>query len=401
MQITRQFPLWLAAATPAVTAFAPRGLAAMLAAFTLMLVISVAICAFRDGVDWKTRLQPIKYKSLTLCTLALALLAVSATWSDSPRAYEMLRDVAYISISAFLVYHLSRGWTIRETLELHRVLAAWFFGFLILFTANVLADFPLQKLFNDIPPDADSLLVTNVPKRSSAVFVLLMWPVAFGFFLRGHKREAYATLLLTSVLSLLYNSTTAMIGSFAGLAVLLLGQWRVRLAQSIGLAALPLGFVLMIVLSLSIPNLPKDFSEHVKDTGDYRLMIWNFVGRHTLDHLPFGIGIDGSRVLSSDGETVPYNKGDILPDHPHNVYLQIWLELGIPGVIIAMLLTGLLWRRIYYAPRRIQPFIWGYVVTASITLAIAYGTWQAWWLAAHGLTAIYMAAIARTYSEEA
>lgn len=404
MKTTEKFLLLLAALTPAFIAFAPRGMAALLVLFTL-----VAVAATVLG---KIKLPPLPRRPLLACGAALALVAASTAWSESPRAFEMLRDVSYVTICTFVLFHLSYSWTTTHIQELHRVMLACFIGFLALFSINLLADFPLQYLTGNIPDDGRSIFESNIPKRSAALFVIFMWPLALGLWLTGKKHAAALLLLITSALSLLFNSSTAMLGAFAGLLVLAIGQWRVRAAQSIGLAALPLGFVLMMALAMSVPNLPPHLTEHVKDTGDYRLQIWNFVARHTFEHMPFGIGIDGSRVLPSNGENVEFvapdaiaqttvYTADILPDHPHNVYLQIWLELGIPGVLLAILLTAMLWRRIYVAPRALQPFLWGYVVTASITLAIAYGAWQAWWLAGHGLCAIMLAAISRTYKEEA
>ena len=47
------------------------------------------------------------------------------------------------------------------------------------------------------------------------------------------------------------------------------------------------------------------------------------------------------------------------------------------------------------SPPGLQPYLWGYVGASFITLGVAYGTWQAWWLAGHAGTALILTLIMR------
>lgn len=405
-----RFLLYLAVLTPLFIAFAPRGMAVLLVLAAVAFGALACSSTLRQARAEPNHTRP-RFKALLAPLAALLLLTLSAFYSDSPRAFEMLRDVVYVSLATGALYYASFYWPATISPRFTTVFAVAFLLFLLLFTVNLLADFPFQRLTGNVPDDGRSIFESNVPKRSAALFAIFMWPVALALWLQHKRRAAWGLLALATLLSFLFNSSTAMLASVAGLAVLGCSLLRVRIGQSLGLVLMPLGFVLMLVLALSVPNLPAPLSNAIKDSGDYRLQIWNFVGRNTLDHLPFGIGLDGSRVLPSNGEYADFvppdgtpiaadRRADILPDHPHNFYLQIWLELGVLGVLLAMLLSWQLWRRLCALPARVQPLVWGYVITAVITLAIAYGAWQAWWLAGHGLCAVMVAALARTYQEE-
>jgi O-antigen ligase len=70
-----------------------------------------------------------------------------------------------------------------------------------------------------------------------------------------------------------------------------------------------------------------------------------------------------------------------MPLHPHNAGLQILLELGVPGVVLALVLLWILAARLERL--RGPPRVCGQALFVA-TLAIAstaYGIWQNQWLA--------------------
>jgi O-antigen ligase len=159
---------------------------------------------------------------------------------------------------------------------------------------------------------------------------------------------------------------------------------------------------MILTLSIGLYGLTaqKQFHTDIAASGDYRLYIWDFAAHQTLKHLPFGIGIDGSRSLQQGDATAPFLDGDLLPIHPHNVPLQIWLELGFPGVLLATFLLFLGWYFITTRAAAVQPFLYGYATSAIVTLSIAYGMWQAWWLAGHALALFLLSLSLRTYDDK-
>jgi len=105
-----------------------------------------------------------------------------------------------------------------------------------------------------------------------------------------------------------------------------------------------------------------------------------------IDEKPIlGWGLDSSRAIPG-GRDLSDAYGERLSLHPHNAALQLRLELGLPGLLLALAL--LLW--IVWVPGRDPkrgPMVLG-VTTAATTIALmSYGIWQSWWIAALCLAA--------------
>ncbi|WP_370336829.1 O-antigen ligase family protein [Parvularcula marina] len=124
----------------------------------------------------------------------------------------------------------------------------------------------------------------------------------------------------------------------AGL-VCLIPKWGLKLV----LAAAILPFLLMPILVAALPPIEElSQLEAGPQTWRMRLIIWKAIWGGMSDgwaHFLFGHGIEGARIY---GETLgQMSLGgqqfaiDLVPTHPHNVYLQIWFDLGFVGAVFA------------------------------------------------------------------
>jgi hypothetical protein len=115
-------------------------------------------------------------------------------------------------------------------------------------------------------------------------------------------------------------------------------------------------------------------------SGQHRIVIWNTVARHALETPVLGIGAgmtsaSGLRVLTADAG-FPENLA-----HAHNVFLQIWLELGALG---ALLLCGFGLAVIAAAarlPGLTSAFAFALISSATIVAAMSYDLWSPWFVA--------------------
>ena len=125
----------------------------------------------------------------------------------------------------------------------------------------------------------------------------------------------------------------------------------------------------------------------------HRLEIWRFTAIKALERPLFGHGFDASREIGRAANPVkiwnPDGSGrnfidSGLPLHPHNAALQIWLELGLLGIIIV--LSGVLLTLDWIRRCTVSPFSRATAaagLTAYLVIALlAYGVWQSWWHAA-------------------
>jgi exopolysaccharide production protein ExoQ len=139
----------------------------------------------------------------------------------------------------------------------------------------------------------------------------------------------------------------------------------------------------------------------------HRLYIW----KHSLNLISekpvLGWGMNSARHMdkvpsaaAKEQETLPPHplfKASI-PLHPHNGFLQIWLELGIPGVLGYYLLYILIGAAIFKASSNTTYRAAALAALAStfVVQQTAYGIWQQWMWAAIAWQAIIFIAIART-----
>ncbi|MEX2008860.1 MAG: O-antigen ligase family protein, partial [Dongiaceae bacterium] len=109
-----------------------------------------------------------------------------------------------------------------------------------------------------------------------------------------------------------------------------------------------------------------------------RVEIWHFTAERIAERPLLGWGFDSARAV-----------GDPISLHPHDIALQVWLELGAPGVLLVLAFAALLWRRLgAWAADRAAVAAAAAALTAYLVFALlSRGAWQEWWLAAAWLLA--------------
>jgi O-antigen ligase len=134
----------------------------------------------------------------------------------------------------------------------------------------------------------------------------------------------------------------------------------------------------------------------------HRLYIWKFVDRHIMERPLLGWGMDASRWLAGPDDLVTLYRCEtpqhprqeiatagLLPLHPHNAMLQIWVELGAPGALAAVAaLFSLAWPLFGQGRDRVTAAAAaGTLAAATLAAGISFGVWQPWWVASFFLCA--------------
>lgn len=188
----------------------------------------------------------------------------------------------------------------------------------------------------------------------------------------------------------------AMLGLLAGLAAMLLP----RLVARIGAAVLGVIFLAApLLFALALPRLP-DLSP-LPPSAQHRVMTWDFVVARIAERPLLGWGMEASRAIPGGSDTFPPEVLDRygltrpeeravfgrayahrLPLHPHNAALQVWLELGlVGGVLAAALVVAILLGAG-------TPAAIGAAVAGAATGQLSFGVWQPWWIATLVLVAV-------------
>ncbi|ONG47392.1 hypothetical protein BKE38_23525 [Pseudoroseomonas deserti] len=202
---------------------------------------------------------------------------------------------------------------------------------------------------------------------------------------------------------------TARIAVVAGLAAAglaaLLQRWAPgRLAAVVGLA-------LAAIILATPPLLPAllqkvaPVAERLPPSAIHRLVIWHFGAGRAAERPLLGWGMEASRALPGGddrpeaarlaalGVTSPGLRDwfaqphvKLMPLHPHNGPLQLRLELGTVGSLLAAAAVMLLAMQAGLLP--LGAGVLGSLVSGYVTFLASFGAWQSWWLCSLGLALV-------------
>jgi O-antigen ligase len=174
-------------------------------------------------------------------------------------------------------------------------------------------------------------------------------------------------------------------------------------------AVVALAILAMPLLVGLIPHIP---SAGLPPSAVHRLVIWDFAAQRIAEKPITGWGLEASRAMPGgraqpDAATLdrlniktPAQRDllvmphvEVMPLHPHNGALQLWLELGGIGALIGaalMLALGVA------ASRSAAPAVGaGMLASAAVTGMLSFGLWQAWWVGSLLLAMVAVALVPR------
>lgn len=246
-------------------------------------------------------------------------------------------------------------------------------------------------------------------KNAAAVLALLL-PLGVGALAAKDRRFGFALAAFGAAVVLALPGESAKLAVLVGLAAMGAAWFAPRStprALGAGLAALilaaPLAATLLLRPGLDASRLP--------ESAAHRLMVWDFVASEVWAAPVLGHGTEASRALPG-GRDNPgaarllrfgLDKGraagwiatsELLPLHPHNLALQLWLELGLVGAALAAWFAWALGAAAARSPS--PPAAAGALAAGGVVAMLSYGAWQHWWVAALALAAVALSAASPT-----
>ena len=310
---------------------------------------------------------------------AAALCGVSLAWSIEPRLTGRGLLEAAPELAAAL--GLAAAWPLvsrpQNALWLYGGIAAA--GLLIL--GEHLFGMPLHALVGARGEAWDL-------KRSAVPPLLLLWPAVLPLWTNRlfAAAAALAVAVATGIAAAHSGAPGAALACGAALFALALAAPRTALGFT------SLGFAVLVLTapwtgSLLSRALPPDARAELREEhAEHRLAIWTAFEHRGFDRPWLGHGFDTSYAVAEaprpGGMPAPTDSAWIIGFHPHDIVLQVWVELGALGLAATAALFGfvvMLLRR-----RR------GAALATRLGLAVAVmgvglvglSAWQPWWLAA-------------------
>lgn len=365
--------VWVGAAvlTPLFAWLGPLGFAPLLALVGLLCLPAI-------------RLEGSYRPVLVVLLLALLWAAVSTTWSpyvpDGPE-----ESIALKLGLALPLYWAAVCGARRADAKLRRlalgVLAWGMAGLGLLLIAEAATGGRIyltlhEAFYEPIRPD---LAGKNL---GQATFVMaLIWPLAWAGGLRARVPwwSAVPMALGTVIGAVAFNADAPALAVFLAVVVGL-GAWRWSSSMPKALAsAAAVLFIVMpaLVLTTQMASEAFHYKANLPLSWAMRVGYWRHAVDWIADHPLRGLGLDASREL-----------GPAIQLHPHNDPLQIWLELGAVGALMAAAFWWLALSRLSRPKSDLAAA--STAASAAVYLLFAcvnFGVWQEWWVALGALVA--------------
>jgi len=272
-------------------------------------------------------------------------------------------------------------------------------GLGVLVTAFCLA--PILSLISQTGQSDPNSMMQNLLRNANAfalilpVLLIWIWRCRTGLYRRG------LTALLIAITALAFwltGTQSGLISLMLLMACLLLSHWFPRQAikyMFTGLAGLVLTAPLLIP---SLAHLCIRYGLPLPASFFSRAMGWQLTGEKIHQAPYFGHGIEATyawRTLYAErpawlaeaesrfGDQMGWAQYEILNSHPHNMPLQIWVDTGLIGAVLAALSLILLGRRLQsiVADKPLSGHaIAAFTAVCTVICNVSYNMWnEAFW----------------------
>lgn len=239
--------------------------------------------------------------------------------------------------------------------------------------------------------------------QGSLMISLAYWPATLWIlrrpFLPLWGRFSLVTCLFALIYGVLYHidCDTSLVGLVFGLVAFLgflglprVASWGMRLVVPLVIVVFPF----LSLYALKPAHIPT-YNQYISASSYvHRLYIWHETATVILEYPWKGLGMDGTRYhekayskqewshVDKKGQ-VHKHLSDQIPTHPHNAILQLWLELGVMGFFLGILLAWQILETVFRAAlsRLERAVSAGLFTGAFLVVWVNLGFWQNWWIA--------------------
>ena len=374
--------------------FAHRGIAPCLLAMGL--IAAFAPTLWQDG---KRALyagigQKAPQGLLFLILFGMTLwIAITALWSPIGGAAKLAVNVLVPALSSYAVI-----WRLGRFNSSHQAgLITAFIGAVVFAAVFLLIEALSGGALRDIIPPKDQsperFKDMTALGRGMTILTLLVFPA---MVLVWQRMRAFWVCLVLFAISLIAAANLTIAANTGALLVggvsFLIAMVRPRLAVRLSVFTI-IALILATPLLALLPadQLMASLGERLPPSWHQRLAIWEASGQAIQACLPLGCGADYARSLKETWQMIEIPGSPILvsamPTHPHQLFMQLWMELGLPGVLIALsgvVISG----RFILSARQLpnQVIAAGVAVLAIFTFSslVEASLWQVWRLCALG-----------------
>ncbi|CAA2136368.1 MULTISPECIES: O-antigen ligase family protein [Methylobacterium] len=309
-------------------------------------------------------------------------------WSLASIAWSPAQDLSWRNIQEFLptiagAYLLARLAPGNMPAFTPR-LAAWSIALAGLYIVVALAaHLPLHRAMG-------SRVALFVFNRPALTILPVMGPLAYLLHRRGQGIAALLVLVIGTGAILRSISGAAALGLAAGAVTALIA---VLTPRRVGLAIVGA----MLGLALVLAPVEGDILQKVMPDAVHERLVQSSSRARVAIARSFGAAValdpwrgagfgTSARFIETPvaARIEPGLRPMLAVGHPHNIFLQIWAELGIVGAGLASAILMMMLALIARMPRGEGVVALGLVGSCTAVAFVEHGAWQGWWIAALG-----------------
>lgn len=325
----------------------------------------LAACALLNLHSWQPKLSWVKWEELITIFLPLSLLTASSVQKHAgrKRLFAILPWLVMIGAAALGV-ELSLGAPLLKWKNGQGTLLSQYnrgFSYLVLLAFPVMA-----------------ALWTSKRRWMIVPFILiLLFPASL-----TELRAAKLALVLGLIVVLAAHYMPTITRRLLGIAPFLVIGWPLA-AQTLFLAH-------------------HDWIKHLPHSWEDRMEIWDYMSYRVFEKPWLGWGLGSSPKLPFAQPNGALYRVELYgAPHPHNALIQLWVELGVPGVAFGILFALHMLLRTGRLKPALAPFACGAWMAGFSLAMIAYDFWTDSFWAAFALTGFAFALLHRQIAEKA
>ena len=252
---------------------------------------------------------------------------------------------------------------------------------------DVLSGFALSIFFDPVKADSNIYVRQGEAERAIGRGLMsyshLIWPAAIlmlttlkrGWVLVGVVFLAFG---LTAILDRLTLTIPTLIVTASFVAI---AWYKPRLGLQLAIAIAISSLVFAPIIGILSSHLDEATLSKLPLSWEHRVRMWAYVWEQIQLNWLFGNGFDASRTYQDTFQARDGRDIVIVSLHPHNIGLQIWLEVGFVGVaLISGFFVATLKPLIKFCHISARSAAMaGIIVATTINGALTIGVWQYWW----------------------
>lgn len=329
-------------------------------------------------------LMKVSWLVMVILTVLLASLLIPALPASAVDRAVTAVVVAAVLASLYLVHEIWRGQSIARFIQ-----------------NTVPGLHPGASKHVTLDNGAVAAIGPWVMNRNMGAMTLLLWPAVLCTLAAFSKpdqrlvRIGLVALLVVAAFGAAMKSwhESSQIALVVSAVVLLIGRLHPPAARAVVLAGWIAAVLAMLPVALLAHKAGLHENQSIQDTGQARIILWNFTANKYLERPLLGVGANATKSIDNEQKlSAKPATGQVYAErtgqHGHNVFLQTWFELGLIGALLLLAGGVLVWRTIATLPALAQPFALAAATSAMCIGALTWGLWQEWYLSLFALTAL-------------